>query len=104
MSLEQSSFWRLMMTFNAAHKPDPLSPDFKARASIDQALSVSSLPPVGASPASDLQRQLSEAVLLGFYRKDRSPGPLSPGLLAVVSVAAIVSWLMVFGLGWLIIG
>lgn len=92
------------MTSNATLKPDPLRSAPKHRETIEEPLSVSSLPPVGASPASDLQRQLSEAVLLGFYGKDQARGRLSPVVLAIVSGAGIVSWIAVFGLGWLIIG
>lgn len=62
------------------------------------------LPPAGASPAGDLQRRVSEAALLGFYRESRPAPLLSRGKLALTVASGIGGWAAVFGLGRLILG
>jgi hypothetical protein len=61
------------------------------------------LPADGISPALDLQRQLGEAALRGFYAPTPSRSRYGGKRLLVVTASAVLSWVVVFGAGSLIV-
>lgn len=62
------------------------------------------LPPAGTTPAGDLQRQVADAALRGFYITKAAPGPrVNRRVLSVLLICA-VSWCAIFGLGAALVG